>query len=562
MVARNNIEAIYQLSPQQEGMLVESLRSEGADLFIEQEIHTLPGYVDREIFQRVWMRALQRHPILRTAFVWKSRHTPLQIVLTKVELPIVYLDWRGQTRPQQDMRLSEYLAEDRRHGFDLSSAPLIRLGLIRTEEDSYTFVWTQHHILFDGWSRAILLQELMSMYEVYARGKVPPDEKTYSYELYIDWLKKQDMQVAEAFWRHELEGFYETTSLGTVVHSGARLNADKLFAETDITFSRAQVEKLENAARGHRTTISSILHGIWALLLSRYSGNKDVVFGSTVSGRPMDLPNADLIIGLFINTLPIRVQVDSGAEFWSWLNAMQSHHLEVRHFEYCSAGQIHQWSQVPGSVPLYESMLVVENYPIKTDASMNASSSGRFIGARTTHALTLLASSHAGLIIRAVYNTSRLSQQSVEQIAEHIRTVLLHIAEQEQASLAGLLSMIPQRTIPQFYSVSEFEEDADVLEYVPPRTPLEKKVIGLVSEVLGVERIGMKDRFFKLGGHSLLATQFIARVRKSLQVELPMRSLFESADMQELVGFIEAAIMTKIENLSETEAQLLIDKIT
>jgi len=562
MVAQKNIEAIYELSPQQEGMLVESLRSEGNDLFIEQEIHTLPGYVDRGIFRRVWMRALQRHPILRTAFAWKNRHTPLQIVLDKVELPIMYLDWRGQSKQQQDNQLSEYLAEDRRHGFDLSSAPLIRLGLIRTHDDSYTFLWTQHHILFDGWSRAILLQELLSAYEAYAKGVPPPDDKTYSYGLYIDWLKKQDMSVAEQFWRHELEGFYETTSLGTPVNPGARVSVNKGYAETDIIFNPVQIEKIENAARIHRTTISALLHGIWALLLSRYSGNKDVVFGTTVSGRPLDLPNADLITGLFINTLPLRVQVEPGDEFWSWLNAVQSHHLEIRLYEYCSAGQIHQWSQVPGSLPIYESMLVFENYPTKTDANMDASDSGRFIGARTTHALTLLASTHAGFIIRAVYNANRLSQQCVEHIVEHIRKILLHIAEYDQISLAGLLSLIPQHTVPQFYLVSEFEEDAEILEYIPPRTPLEKKVVELVADVLGVEQVGMRDRFFTLGGHSLLATQFIARVRQSLQVELPMRSLFESADMQELVGFIEAAIITKIESLSETEAQLLVDRIT
>lgn len=562
MVAQRNIEAIYELSPQQEGMLVETLRSEENDLFIEQEIHTLPGHIDREIFQRVWMRTLQRHPMLRTAFAWKSRHTPLQLVLATVKLPINYLDWRGHSKQQQEKQLSDYLTEDRRHGFDLSSAPLIRLALIRTHNDSYQFVWTQHHILFDGWSRAILLQELMSAYEAFAKGISPVDEKTYSYGLYIEWLKKQDLLVAEQFWRNELAGFTQPTALGTPMCLDVNIIAEPGYAEVDLTFSCTQAAKLESIARSHRTTVSTLLHGVWALLLSRYSGNDDVVFGTTVSGRPLELPNADSITGLFINTLPLRAHIEPAAKFWNWLNTVQSHHLEIRRFEYCSAGQIHQWCQVPGSSPLYESMLVFENYPTKNNAEVDSSQSGRFIGARTTHALTLLASTHAGLIIRAVYNASRLSQQSVEHIIEHIRALLIHIVEHNQNSIADLMQLIPQHTIPQFYLLSAFEEHSDIHDYVPPKTPLEKKVVEIVAGVLGVKQVGMRDRFFKLGGHSLLATQFIARIRQSLQIELPMRILFESADMQELVSLIETAIMTKIESLSETEAQLLIDRIT
>lgn len=562
MAAQKNIEAIYELSPQQEGMLVETLRNEGNDLFIEQEIHTLPGYIDREIFQRVWMRALQRHPILRTAFAWKSRHTPLQLVLAGVELPINYLDWRGQSKHQQEKQLSDFLAKDRSHGFDLSSAPLIRLTLIRTHNDAYQFVWTQHHILFDGWSRAILLEELMSAYEAFAKGISPADEKTYSYGLYIEWLKKQDLLAAEQFWRNELAGFTQPTALGSATGLDVNINTEAAYAEVDLTFSSAQAAKLESVTRSNRTTVSTLLHGVWALLLSRYSGSDDVVFGTTVSGRPLELPNADSITGLFINTLPLRVHIDPDAEFWNWLNTVQSRHLDIRRFEYCSAGQIHQWSEVPGSSPLYESMLVFENYPTKNNAAVDSAQSGRFIGARTTHALTLLASTHAGLIIRAVYNTNRLSQQSVEHIIEHLRALLIYIAEHNQVSIADLMQLVAQHSIPQFYLLSELEGHTVIHDYVPPKTPLEKKVVEIVAEVLGVKQIGMQDRFFKLGGHSLLATQFIARVRQLLQIELPMRILFESTDMQELVSFIETAIMTKIESLSEAEAQLLIDRIT
>ncbi len=562
MVAQRDIEAIYELSPQQEGMLVETLRSEENDLFIEQEIHTLPGYIDREIFQRVWTRALQRHPILRTAFAWKSRPTPLQLVFAKVELPFSYLDWRGQPMQQQEKQLSDYLTEDRSHGFDLSSAPLIRLTLIRTRNDSYQFVWTQHHILFDGWSRAILLQELMSAYEAFAKGVSPANEKTYSYGLYIDWLKKQDMLVAEQFWRNELAGFTQPTALGTPMHIGAKFNDELRYAEADLTFSPTEAAKLESVARCNHTTVSALLHGVWALLLSRYSGNEDVVFGTTVSGRPLELPNADSITGLFINTLPLRVQVKHDAEFWGWLSDVQSQHLNIRHYEYCSAGQIHQWCQVPGSSPLYESLLVFENYPTNNTAALDSAQTGRFIGARTNHALTLLSSIHAGLIIRLVYNVNRLNQESVARIIGHIRTLLTRVTEPDQASIADFMRLIPNSAIPQFYLLSEIEKRSVIHDFVPPKTPLEKKIVAIVAEVLGVEQVGMRDRFFKLGGHSLLATQLIARVRQTLQVELPMRILFESSDMQELVAFIETAIMTKIESLSETEAQLLIDRIT
>ncbi|RMF26124.1 MAG: non-ribosomal peptide synthetase, partial [Chloroflexi bacterium] len=288
-MAMKNVQDFYPLSPMQQGMLFHSLLAPEAGMYIEQLSCTLRGDLDVSAFTRAWQRVVDRHPILRTAFIGEGLKEPIQVVHRRVRLPIEQQDWRTLPPAEQEARLERFLEAERQRGFQLSKPPLMRLALIRVEERAYKFVWTHHHLLMDGWSLPILLQEVLAFYEAFRQGRdlyLPPSRP---YRDYIVWLKKQDMARAEAFWRRLLKGFTAPTPL-TVDRRPAGDGDGSPPEETDyrkldILLSAETTAALQALARQHQLTLNTLVQGAWALLLSRYSGEDDVVFGATVSGR-------------------------------------------------------------------------------------------------------------------------------------------------------------------------------------------------------------------------------------------------------------------------------------
>src|SRR5215475_6995991 len=208
----NYIEDLYPLSPMQEGLLFHSLYSPDSGVYIAQHSWTLSN-LNVNIFVRSWKQVMARHPILRTAFVWKNTPHPLQVVFKQADLPLRTHDWRHLPAKEQKEELLRYLSVDRRQSFKLNKAPLMRLTLIRLSEDSYRFIWTQHHILIDGWCLPILLKEAVAFYEAFSTDRELDIEPPRPYRDYIAWLQRQDISKAESFWREALKGFTVATPL-------------------------------------------------------------------------------------------------------------------------------------------------------------------------------------------------------------------------------------------------------------------------------------------------------------------------------------------------------------
>ncbi|MFO7586807.1 MAG: condensation domain-containing protein, partial [Gemmatimonadota bacterium] len=306
------IEAIYPLSPMQQGMLFHTLLEPESGAYFEQMACRLRGALDVDAFERAWKQVVARHAALRTAFAWRGSEKPVQAVAREASLPFEVLDWRDASPEESERRYREFLQSDRARGFDLSRAPLMRIALLRFGDVEHGLVWSFHHILLDGWTYPILLGEVFSLYEAACRGETArlPDPRPY--RDYIAWLERQDGKAAREFWTRELAGFERSTPLPTVrfAKPGARSSFEKL----EVSFGPDLTASLEEFARSLGVTLSTLLHGAWGLVLARHAGEADVVFGSTVSGRPADLAGSEGMVGLFINTLPVRVRVDEGAE--------------------------------------------------------------------------------------------------------------------------------------------------------------------------------------------------------------------------------------------------------
>ncbi|MCP4404988.1 MAG: hypothetical protein GY801_47765 [bacterium] len=538
---RKNIEAIYPLSPTQQGMLVETLAAPDSGIHVEQMSWELQGQLDLSSFERVWQRIVARHSILRTGFLWKEQTEPLQFVLKEGKVPIAQQDWRDFSPEQQQERFQDELNADRRQGFHLTSVPVMRIAVIRLQTDLFRIIWTYHHILMDGWCIPLIMREFLTLYRGDGAGRNLPPVRPY--REYILWLKEQKSADAENFWRESLKGLNHPTMPGKIENRTEALapsrKEDSRYGEYQATLSETATRALHTLAQANQLSLNTLAQGAWAVLLSRYSGEENVVFGATISGRPPDLPGAENMIGLFITTIPVRVKMSLEASLMTWFQRIQTASIEQQSYSYCSTGQIHQWSEIPGILPLYETILVFENYPVDSGPS---ESSGQdlmfcrpvFAGAHTHYALTVLIAVDTDVSVKIVYDGSRFEKIDVEQIVTHLLTLLSKIAENPEQSLDTLLEVIPTEHIP----VMRERRPTYGEKAVPARNTLEMQLIRIWEEILGVHPVGVRDNFFALGGYSMLALRLLAGIERTFGKNLPLSSLFQGATIENMAEIL------------------------
>lgn len=550
----DKIEDIYPLSPAQQGMLFHSLYTPKDGLYIGQLSLRLRGELDSAAFEKAWRRAAHRHAALRTSFAWENLREPLQIVNTHVSLHFEHADWRGQPVSEQEARLESFLESDWRRGFDLSTAPLLRFALIRFDEDRYEFVWTHHHILLDGWCVPLLLKEVFNFYEAEREGRQLTATYARPYRDYIEWLDKQDGVRAEMFWRDKLKGFTAPTPL-PVARTDKDVDGVGLRL---IELSEESTAALKAFARRNQITLNTVMQGAWALLLCRYSGQSDVVFGVTVSGRPANLEGVDSMIGLLINTLPMRVKVQPDQSLSDWMKGLQAGMTELRQYEFSPLVEVQGWSEVPRGKTLFDSILAFENYPLDR-LDMNRHLSLDIDGVRsferTNYALTIVVLPGAKLEINVSYERRSFDDSTIEEMLESLREMLEAVLAGSDVPLSQLLMIGKEGREPVFGEQNERQDAKPDLQaavapvaneskaedvFVAPRDAVEEVIAAIWTEVLGVERVGVEDSFFALGGHSLLAARVLSTIRYLFKVDVPLNTVFESPTVASLAREVVA----------------------
>src|SRR5215472_426547 len=353
------IEDLYSLSPLQHGMLFHTVRDPNSGVYTDQLLFRIRGDIDRVLLERAWNEIVSRHSALRTAFVYEGLREPVQVVLRSVEISLRFYDWSEYSAACLEDKISEYMAKESEKGFSLAHAPLMRLALFQLGTDRHYFLWTYHHILLDAWSAANVIKEVVAYYarrpERHEQLFAPPA----CYKDYIAWLAQQDATAAEVFWRQFLAGLEGPTN---------PLKWEKDLSQQPYITEQASLSyelssRIVNMARSRHVTLNTILQSAWAVLLSRYSGENDIVFGTTVSGRPPAIPGIEAMVGLLINTLPVRVQLSSDLSVANLLVQMGEIQQELRNYEYSPLVEIKKWSRLPSGKPLFESIFVLENIP-------------------------------------------------------------------------------------------------------------------------------------------------------------------------------------------------------
>ncbi|MEM7349676.1 MAG: non-ribosomal peptide synthase/polyketide synthase, partial [Acidobacteriota bacterium] len=449
MGQRPDIEAIYPLSPMQEGMLFHILEQPGSEVYISQASWILPAGFDADALKLAWQRVLERHPVLRTAFTWQGLENPLQVVHRRLPLPWEEEVWSEATAEDCTRRLQAFMADDRRRGFVLSQAPVLRLTLIRLADGAFAFVWTYLHLLLDGWSSRLVMREILDCWQAEVVGDSAEFEPIRPFKDYITWLKRQDTSRAEGFWRRYLDGFDAPTTLPGSIDSPADgdsgASSDRGQHEAALILSPRTTEGLHVLRRRHGLTLNTLIQGAWALLLARHSGCRDVVFGATVSGRPATLPGAESIAGLFINTLPVRAEITAGERTVDWLLRLQATQAELRQYDYCPLVRVREWSELANDQSLFDSLLVFENYPVDERVR-----DGGGLGIRQVQAfessnfpLNVIVSPVPQLQIAVHYATDRFAGTTIRRVLAHLETLFSELATEPQRRVGDLPLLTP-----------------------------------------------------------------------------------------------------------------------
>ncbi|MGE3817684.1 MAG: amino acid adenylation domain-containing protein, partial [Nitrospiraceae bacterium] len=478
---RRDVDDVYPLTALQQGFLVHTIH-ETSGVYIEQLSCTLGGDLNVPLFQEALQGIVDRHPILRTSFLWEGLREPLQIVHARATLPIEIEDWREFPRERQQEELGRYLREARTRGIDLSTAPLLRVALMRISEDAHCFVWNHHHVLLDGWCVSLLLKEVFLRYRGLRRGKSEALAPAPPYRNHIAWLRQQDFGSAERYWRTALAGFTASTAVAVQENaSTAQDGASLEFAQQSLHLPEQETQRVSAFCQRHKITFNTLIQGVWALLLSRYSGEQEVLFGVTVSGRPPDLPGVQTMIGLFLNTLPLRVRITSDSSIVTWLQGLLNQNLEMREFEYASLYQIQGWSDVPRGQPLFESLLVFENYPMGQglcDPQDDMMVENMVVEGHTHYPLTLDVIPGPATTINFIFDRTRIKAEMVSLMLKHFRRVLEQFVAAPGRRLGEVTVLSPAEVTEQTRTWNETEAAypadqsvADLFEAQAARTP-------------------------------------------------------------------------------------------
>ncbi|MCI0651557.1 MAG: LLM class flavin-dependent oxidoreductase [Planctomycetes bacterium] len=410
----------------QQGMLYHHLSQGHRGVDIEQIVCTLEEKLDTAAFQAAWRAIVARHGNFRVAFRWSGLDEPVQEVFDEVELPWEELDWSDADAGDRERRLEAYIADARRGGFDLTRAPVARVALIRFGAASFRCVWTFHHIIMDGRSFPLVLEDLFRHYDAIRRSEALPGDLPKRYAEYIDWWRGREFRGAESFWRQLLRGFKHATPL-PAARDAAQEGAAQARGSSELRLPRALSERLHAFAKEQGLTLNTLVQGAWALLLARYSGEDDVIFGATRACRNSTIPGADRMVGVFINTLPVRVRIPPEAEVRAWLRDLRDQQIAVRPHENTPLVQVMGWAEVPHGTPLFETLFVYDHAELGTAmrAPGGAWSARDFVlREHTGFPLTLYGYGERELLLRIAFDTPRFSEDAVQRLLQHLAAAL------------------------------------------------------------------------------------------------------------------------------------------
>ncbi|MCK4261002.1 MAG: hypothetical protein KAX49_18650, partial [Halanaerobiales bacterium] len=359
-INNQNVQDILSLTPMQEGMLFHYLKNSEDKIYFEQLSLNISGNIELELLEKAWNYVIEANEMLRTVFRWEKLEKPIQITLKNYKVPIRINNLSNLDDTEK--KISEIKESDKSEKIDISTEPF-RVTLIKLSDNECMMIITYHHILYDGWSNGIILKEFIQTYNDLFEKIYPVKPQKNKFKEFVRWLQNQDKDKQENYWKQYLEGFDSKTVLSVFQETQQRKvgpESYKFTLEEKLTYS------INSFTKENKITFASLFYGIWGLLLQRYNNMEDVVFGTTVSGRNVDIKGIEEMVGLFINTIPLRVRKSENSEE-SIITLLKNIDIVLKErikYENVPLVDIQSYSGIDSKEGLFDSIVVIENYPL------------------------------------------------------------------------------------------------------------------------------------------------------------------------------------------------------
>jgi iturin family lipopeptide synthetase B len=431
------ISDVYPLTPMQMGMLFHSLLDKESTAYFEHFLFILKGEVDCHLLEKSFNALIERYDILRTIFHLEDKDQPLQIVLKQRKSKVYFENIDHLNREEQEQYVQDFMAKDKKRGFDLTRDMLMRLSLLKTGKDSYKLIWSFHHILMDGWCLGIIFKELTRVYYSLKTGETIKLEPVTPYAHYIKWLQGQDKEQGLKYWREYLEGYEEPVNMEKF-GTGESRGKNQYQVET-YTFGLDEkiTTGLQRISAAENTTINTLMQTLWGILLQRYHNTDDVVYGAVVSGRPPEVPGIEKMVGLFINTVPVRITASGEKTFSQLIQNVQKKAALLKSYEYLPLPEIQVQSTLKNQ--LIDHIMVFENYPIEKQVKSNDDeNAGKGLNLevqdvkvyeQTNYHFNIIVSPGKRLFISFNFNSLLFDMEFIKRTARHFHNIIHQVAE-------------------------------------------------------------------------------------------------------------------------------------
>ncbi len=434
---KKNTAAVTALTPLQEGMLFHYRQAPRGEIYFEQLSLRIAGNIDVEIFREAWNFVIAANEMLRTVFRWQDVTNPVQVTLKEHRLDFTYNDYSKIPGENRQALLEQLKRADRKKGFDLTGVPF-RVTLCKLGNDIYEMITSSHHILFDGWSNGIILKELLSAYNDLVEKKLPKKPAKTAFSTYVKWLQQRDFDGQAKFWQGYLAGFDKQMLLP--IKAGKR-DAGFIPGKYSASPGKDLGAMLGNMTGEYKLPFSAIIYGAWGILLQKYSNSRDVVFGVTVAGRSPGIPGIEEMVGLFIATLPLRIQADSREEAIDYLSRINEDSNILAAYETTSPVTIRENSPHSSAEEIFDTIMVIENYPIPTgqfaaNSRLKIESYSMFEATNYDLAITIAPADK--IEINFLYNSIHLEREAIARAARHFVAVLLEIVKNPRLRISEI----------------------------------------------------------------------------------------------------------------------------
>ncbi|MGG4442605.1 tyrocidine non-ribosomal peptide synthetase TycB [Brevibacillus fortis] len=434
---KEQVQDMYLLTPMQEGMLFHALLDEEHNSHLVQMSISIQGDLDVGLFTNSLRVLVERYDVFRTLFLYEKLKQPLQVVLKERPIPILFCDLTAYDVQEKQQRYTQYKRNDQEKTFHLAKDSLMRVAIFQMTESEYQVIWSFHHILMDGWCFSIIFDDLLSVYLSLKNGAPISLEPVQPYSLFIRWLEKQDKQAALSYWREYLEQFEQQTSLPKF---GKPSSKAFLPAQYRFVLDRTLTQQLSTIASQNQVTLPTVIQTLWGILLQSYNSSNDVLFGSVVSGRPTEIVGIDKMVGLFINTIPFRIQAKNDQTFADLIEDVHQRSLKSQSYEHVPLYDIQNDSVLKQD--LIDHLMVIENYPLME--ALQKKTATQQVGFTisdvemfepTNYDMTVMVMPKDEIAMRFDYNAAVFDEVFIQKMAGHLKQIAVCVANNPKVAL-------------------------------------------------------------------------------------------------------------------------------